>query len=91
MEVAISKDVAPVVKDSINREIILLESKINLLKSEIKKFEEKYQLTSPEFKEQFDNGNLDDSQDFFEWWGLIRGLETLEDRISKAKSVVTYW
>ncbi|MCG7850475.1 MAG: hypothetical protein MIO93_15060 [ANME-2 cluster archaeon] len=91
MEVAISKDVAPVVKDSINREIILLESKINLLKSEIKKFEEKYQLTSPEFKEKFDNGNLDDSQDFFEWWGLIRGLETLEDRISKAKSVVTYW
>jgi len=91
MEVAISKDVAPVVKDSINREIILLESKINLLKSEIKKFEEKYQLTSLEFKEKFDNGNLDDSQDFFEWWGLIRGLETLEDRISKAKSVVTYW
>ncbi|MBW6518847.1 MAG: hypothetical protein K0A89_10150 [ANME-2 cluster archaeon] len=91
MEVAISNDAAPVVKDSINREIILLESKIKLLKSEIKKFEEKYQLTSPEFKEKFDSGNLDDSQDFFEWWGLIRGLETLEDNISKARSVVTYW
>ncbi|MCL7475541.1 MAG: hypothetical protein SCH39_01055 [Methanosarcinales archaeon] len=91
MEVAISNDAASVVKDSINREIILLESKINRLKSEIKKFEEKYQLTSPEFREKFDSGNLDDSQDFFEWWGLIRGLETLEDNISKARSVVTCW
>ena len=91
MEVAISEDVAPVVKDSINREIVLLESKINLLESEIKKFEEKYQLTSPEFEVKFDSGNLDDSQDFFEWWGLIRGLKTLKDKLIKAKSVVTYW
>jgi hypothetical protein len=30
MDVAISRDVAPVIKDSIHREIILLESKINL-------------------------------------------------------------
>ena len=91
MEVAISEDTASVVKDSINREIVLLESKINLLESEIKKFEEKYQLTSPEFEVKFDSGNLDDSQDFFEWWGLIRGLKTLEDNLIKAKSVVTYW
>jgi hypothetical protein len=91
MGVAIPEDADPVVKDSINREIVLLESKINLLKSEIKKFEEKYHLTSPEFEVKFDSGNLDDSQDFFEWWGLIRGLKTLKDKLIKAKSVVTYW
>ncbi len=91
MEVAISEDVVPVVKDSINREIVLLESKINLLKSEIKKFEEKYKLTSREFEDKFDSGKLDDSQDFFEWWGLIRGLKTLKDKLIKARSVVTYW
>ena len=91
MEVAISEDVVPVVKDSINREIVLLESKINLLKNEIKKFEEKYQLTSHEFEDKFDRGNLDDSQDFFEWWGLIKGLKTLKDKLIKARSVVTYW
>jgi hypothetical protein len=91
MEVAISEDVVPVVKDSINREIVLLESKINLLKSEMKKFEEKYKLTSSEFEDKFDSGKLDDSQDFFEWWGLIRGLKTLKDKLIKARSVVTYW
>ena len=91
MEVAISEDVVPVVKDSINREIVLLESKINLLKSEMKKFEEKYKLTSSEFEDKFDSGKLDDSQDFFEWWGLIRGLKTLKDKLIKARSVITYW
>jgi len=91
MEVAISEDVVPVVKDSINREIVLLESKINLLKSEMKKFEEKYKLTSREFEDKFDSGKLDDSQDFFEWWGLIRGLKTLKDKLIKARSVVAYW
>ena len=91
MEVVISEDTASVVKDSVNREIILLESKINILENEIEQFEEKYQFTSPEFEVKFNSGNLDDSQDFFEWWGLIRGLKTLEDKLIKAKSVVTYW
>jgi hypothetical protein len=91
MEVVIGEDAAPVVKDSIHREVILLESKINLVKSEIKQFEEKYHLKSSDFLEKFDKGELGDSQDFFEWWGLIKGLKTLEDRLEKAKAVITYW
>ncbi len=91
MDVAISEDVAPVIKDSVHREIILLESKINLVKSEIKQFEEKYHLTSSEFLKKFEKGELGDSQDYFEWWGLIKGLKTLEERLKKAKEVITYW
>ena len=41
MDVAISEDAVPVVKDSINREIILLESKINIIKTEIKQIRRK--------------------------------------------------
>ncbi len=91
MDIAISDDVAPVIKDSIHREIILLESKINLVKNEIKQFEEKYHISSSEFLKKFENGELGDSQDYFEWWGLIKGLKTLEERLKKAKAVNTYW
>ncbi len=91
MDVAISEDVAPVIKDSINREIILLESKINLVRSEIKQFEEKYHLKSSEFLKKFDDGELGDSQDYFEWWGLIKGLKTLGESLKKARAVITYW
>ena len=41
MDVAISEDAVPVVKDSVNREIILLESKINIIKTEIKQIRRK--------------------------------------------------
>ncbi len=91
MDIAISDDVAPVIKDSIHREIILLESKINLVKNEIKQLEEKYHIASSEFLKKFENGDLGDSQDYFEWWGLIKGLKTLEERLKKAKAVNTYW
>ncbi len=91
MDIAISDDVAPVIKDSIHREIILLESKINLVKNEIKQFEEKYHMSSSEFLKKFENGDLGDSQDYFEWWGLVKGLKTLEERLKKAKAVNTYW
>ncbi len=91
MDIAISDDVAPVIKDSIHREIILLESKINLVKSEIKQFEEKHHKSSSKFLKKFESGDLGDSQDYFEWWGLIKGLKTLEERLKKAKAVITYW
>ncbi len=91
MDIAISDDVAPVIKDSIHREIILLESKINLVKIEIKQFEEKYHISSSGFLEKFENGDLGDLQDYFEWWGLVKGLKTLEERLKKAKAVITYW
>lgn len=91
MDIAISEDVAPVIKDSIHREIILLESKINLVRGEIRQFEEKYHMTSYVFQKKFDDGELGDSQDYFEWWGLIKGLKTLEESLKKAKAVITSW
>ncbi|MCX9075736.1 MAG: hypothetical protein OIN88_13985 [Candidatus Methanoperedens sp.] len=84
MDAAISEDVAPLIKDSIRREIILLESKINLAESEIKQFEDKYHLASSEFLKKFEKGDLGDSQDYFEWWGLIKGLKKLEERLKKS-------
>jgi len=91
MDVAISEDAVPLIKDSVNREIILIESKISIIKTEIKQFEDKYQMISSEFLKKFEKGELGDSQDFFEWWGLLKGLATLEDRLNKAKAVITYW
>jgi len=78
MNIAISEDAVPIVRDSINREIILLKSKISLLNSEIKLFEEKYNMTSSEFQKKFDREDIGDSQDFFEWWGLNKGLNVTD-------------
>jgi hypothetical protein len=51
-------------------------------------FEKKYNLSSKEFKEKFDNDELGDSQDFFEWCGLLRGLKISEEKIESARKVL---
>ena len=91
MNVVIADDAVPVVKESIQKEVVLLESKKHLVETEIQEFEEKYHLKSTEFLVKFENGDLGDSQNFFEWWGLLTGLKKLEDNLNKARSVVAYW
>lgn len=91
MEIAIADEAVPIVKESIQKEVILIESKKYLVETEIKEFEEKYHLKSTEFMQKFETGDLGDSQNFFEWWGLLTGLKKLDDKLNKAKAVIAYW
>ena len=81
MNITIADDTIPVVKESIQKEVVLLESKKHLVETEIQEFEEKYHLKSTEFLVKFENGDFDDSQNFFEWWGLLTGLKKMEMNI----------
>ena len=51
--------------------------------------ERKYGLTSHDFLDKFDNGLLDDDQDYFVWWSLIHGLEAIRERKNKIKRMLT--
>ena len=77
-----------IIKTSLGHELMVLESRCYMLEKEIQNFEKKYRLSSREFKEKFDNGKLGDSQDFFEWWSFLRGLEVLKEKIKTAKMVL---
>ena len=46
-------------------------------------------MSSDEFVDKFERGELGDDQDYFEWWGLERGLEKIEERIGKIKAVLS--
>jgi len=58
----------------------LFESKERLTSLEIRELERKYDMNSIDFLEKFERGVLGDDQDFFVWWGLIRGLAALRRR-----------
>ena len=70
-----------IIKTSLEHELLLLQSRCNLLESEIEFFEKKYKISSKEFKEKFEKGDLGDDQDFFEWWGLLRGFESSKEKL----------
>lgn len=82
-------DAVPIVRRSLQREIGLLETKKRLTQKEIEEFERKYGRTSAEFISEFEQEKLGDSQDCFEWWGLLRGMKAVEDEIKKAKAVLS--
>lgn len=82
-------DAVHIVRRSLQREISLLETKKRLTQKGIEEFERKYDRTSAEFLIEFEQGKLGDSQDCFEWWGLLQGLRAIKDEISKAKAVLS--
>ncbi|WP_129597759.1 hypothetical protein [Methanohalophilus profundi] len=91
MEVAISDDALPVVKESLEKEILLLRAKIRLAEKEIAVFEDRYNMPSSRLYIEFENGDLGDSQDYFEWWGLLKGIESLKTQLDQAQSVISNW
>lgn len=45
----------------------------------IKEFEEKYKMTSDEFLKRFQEGDLEENSDFFEWWAELKIIRELEE------------
>jgi hypothetical protein len=88
MSVIASEEVDPIIRRSLQREIGLLEMKKRLTDAEIKDFERKYGMDSNEFLRAFEDGELGDAQDCFEWWRLLRGRNAIEDELRKAKMVL---
>ncbi|MFQ6072505.1 MAG: hypothetical protein ACE5KT_07385 [Methanosarcinales archaeon] len=90
MVLTLEEEFVPIIMESLRRETALIEVKINLVKDEILDFEKKYNISSEEFLKKFESGELGDAQDFFEWWGLIRGLKKLKERMQQARKVLEY-
>jgi hypothetical protein len=89
MSASNAEDATTLIRRSLEREIGLLEMKKRLTDEEIKEFESQYGMDSTEFIKKFEAGKLDDSQDNFEWWCLLKGLGAIEKEIRKAKAVLS--
>lgn len=84
-----SAEVSSIIEVSLRRELALFEMRERLIKEEIEELERKYEISSSEFDEAFERGDLGDDQVYFEWWGLIRGIETVREQIDKIKAVLS--
>jgi hypothetical protein len=90
MKASLAEEEFSIVKESLRRELTLSEAKVNLIREEIEGFEKRYEMSSEEFVDKFERGELGDDQDYFEWWGLLRGIKKIEERIGKIKVVLSY-
>ena len=67
----------------------LLEMKKRLAEEGIARFESEYRMNSAEFMRRFEAGELGDSQDCFEWWGLVKGGNAIKNEVEKIKAVLS--
>ena len=61
-------------KISLVREYTLCSSAISFYRKSIKEFEGKYKLTTAVFLKRFENGEIGDDADFFDWYAFARLL-----------------
>ncbi len=70
---------------SIEREKIeyALERTYNI----IKKYEKEHQMSSEEFLQRFQKGEIDENSEFFEWWAELKVTKELEERLHIVESI----
>jgi len=61
-------------KISLAREYTLCSSAISFYRKSIKEFERKYKLTTTTFLKRFEDGEIGDDADFFDWYAFARFL-----------------
>lgn len=61
-------------------------SEIKMLKKELHLFEKKYKMSSAEFHKKFENGDLDDRENYFEWSAIYQMHERAVNRLDILKS-----
>jgi hypothetical protein len=77
-----------IIRDALRRDLSLFESRERLTFSEILEMERKYGMNSHDFLDRFQKGTLGDDQDYFVWWSLVHGLETIRSRKDKIKRML---
>jgi hypothetical protein len=67
----------------INDQVVRLQRAILNLRLDLKIFEQKYQITSEQFYQEFSQGILADEEDFMIWSGLYEMLSQNEIQLQK--------
>ena len=71
-----------VISEALEREAGLLRVKARVLRGRIRGFERRYGMSSEEFREKFERGELGDDEDYFVWWSLLEALTQVEKRLN---------
>lgn len=79
-EVDVSDGSLDVVRESVSRELDIVERKLERFRERLEDFEDEHDMDSEEFLEEFESGNLGDGQDYFEWKAVYQSVQRLEDR-----------
>jgi len=85
-ENAVDQVVEQTLDKLLEREASRLENVKTRLETQISTFERAYGMPTGEFYSRFENGELGDAMDFFEWSATFEMLQNLEKRLTLLES-----
>ena len=62
------------------------DKEVQMLKKELSRFESAYQMSSKDFFDRFEKGDLGDKEDYFEWSAMYQMYERSVDRLKILES-----
>ncbi|HLC15337.1 MAG TPA: hypothetical protein VJL89_03825 [Thermodesulfovibrionia bacterium] len=80
-----TKDEETFAQSIIAYQIAELQKGILNLNLDLKQFEEKYQMPTEKFYQQFEQGVLDDNEDFIVWAGIYEMLASNKQRLNELR------
>ncbi len=71
----------------LNTEYKRLQLELMITEEKIKRFEDKYGMSSSEFMERYTRGELGDEEEYMEWYGELKFLERIRNELEELKKV----
>lgn len=76
----------PILQTALQREIHLVEYAILRTQERLAEFEKKFGMSTSEFERRFHPGDLEETLDFIEWWGEVKTLRLLDEKLAVVKT-----
>ncbi len=76
-----------IVSNGISEERKKIEYALERTNNIIKKYEKEHQMSSEEFLQRFQEGEIDENSEFFEWWAELKVTKELEDKLHIVESI----
>jgi hypothetical protein len=74
-------EVRQAIDSALRHEADLADARRSYFARQCSAFEQKHQMTSDEFMERFESGELGDGVEYFDWYAAKRGLDLWERRV----------
>ena len=76
----------PILRNALEREVHLVEHAILRTKERLAEFEKKFGMSTSEFERRFHPSDLEETLDFIEWWGEVKTLRLLDEKLAIVKT-----
>ncbi len=87
MTIELNKKTAGLLTRVLDSEYRRLKLELMLTEEKIKKFENKYGMGSEVFLDKYIRGELGDDEEFMEWYGELRFLESIRKELEELKNI----